>query len=694
MGVTMLFRSAGVGLVAAGSLALLVQVAHADSPVETAIKGWVASVDASPGWQATYKDLTYDAASNRAVLTGLALHNKPAGLDVSFGAVGLTGFAAAADGGFTASRITVDEGSLDVGVFKIGVSDVELNTLAMPALPALAWDPQHPFTSLVRAYAPFSRLSLTSGLIGSLGIIANNAGADSRIVYHQFRIDRWADGKIAAITAGPLTMEAPNPDGLMAMSVASVETRNIDIDAALRVFDPDRYAGGVGDGVWHTVSGLTAYHDFVVAAPGAKLTMKLVSLQDLKLRQPQHSFAGYLDQALADPNAPTSSTDTAKAAVEMASAYGIGRFGVSGLDIAAAGMDGLHLGGFNISDLSMERLGQFALDDFSTSFPDVGSFKLAHFAVGNVVLPGADAWLQAIDAGATGSGGNRLVPKPGFVEMSGLAFALANTPPITLDTLRIDMGDYVGPVATSMSADVGGLVLPVSALPPGARATFQKLGYDPLTLACRLKAKWNPADETVAVDRLAVDLKGGGGLDLSMRLGGLPRSALENPKTLSAELPNLTLKSATLTLKDDSIVGKGLDLLAEKMHAPPDRFRQQFAEAMPLILSLFVLHDPKVAALVRQSGILAKLAPVVKAFVAAPGSSVTVTLAPPAPVAFSAISAAVDSEPASLLTMLGLTATSSAAPVDSGASPAAPAPSAPDKAAPVGGDMRPSTPAQ
>ena len=38
------------------------------------------------------------------------------------------------------------------------------------------------------------------------------------------------------------------------MKVASLETHDIDIDAALRVFDPDRYSGGIGDGVWHKVT--------------------------------------------------------------------------------------------------------------------------------------------------------------------------------------------------------------------------------------------------------------------------------------------------------------------------------------------------------------------------------------------------------------------------------------------------------
>jgi hypothetical protein len=567
----------------------------------------------------------------------------------------------------------------------------------MPALPAVAWDPQHPFTSFIKIYGPFSKLAMTNGRIGLLDLIENNAGVASRVAYDQFRIDRWANGKIAAITAGPLTMEAPNPDGLIKMKVASLETRDIDIAAMLRVFDPDSYSGGIGDGVWHKVSGLTAYHDFSVDGPGLKVTMTLLSAEDFKLRQPRHSFAAFVDRMIADPDAPTEDPESMRAVVDMLSAYGLGRLGISGLDIAATGMDGFHLGGLNLSDLSIDRLGEFAIDDFAAQVEAVGSFKLGHFAIGNVALPGADALTQAILA-SQGDGNPdmaALAPKPGFIEMSGLDTAIVDAPHIALGKLRIDLADYVGTVPTTISADIGDLVMPVASLEPDAQAVFTKLGYDTLDLGYKLKANWNEAGEALNVDTLQFTMKGAGGLSVAMLLNGLPREAIEKPEVLPSILPDLSLASAKLMLQDYSIVGKGLDLLAEKMHANPEKFRQQFADAMPLLLTLFVLHDPKVAAIVRETGILATLAPVVKAFIAAPGSSITVSLAPPKPVALPAIAAAAQDEPASLVTLLGLTVDSSAKPPPDSGGARPQAPGSPDNGGtPAGGDIRPTTPAQ
>ncbi len=79
----------------------------------------------------------------------------------------------------------------------------------------------------------------------------------------------------------------------------------------------------------------------------------------------------------------------------------------------------------NVSDLSIDRLGEFAIDDFATKVADVGSVKLGHFAIGNVALPGADGLVQAMRAGQ-GSGNPdmaALAPKPGFIAMSGLETA-------------------------------------------------------------------------------------------------------------------------------------------------------------------------------------------------------------------------------------------------------------------------------
>ena len=41
---------------------------------EAVLTHWVATIDASPDWSATYRDVAYDPASDSVVLSGLAVH--------------------------------------------------------------------------------------------------------------------------------------------------------------------------------------------------------------------------------------------------------------------------------------------------------------------------------------------------------------------------------------------------------------------------------------------------------------------------------------------------------------------------------------------------------------------------------------------------------------------------------------------
>ena len=103
-----------------------------------------------------------------------------------------------------------------------------------------------------------------------------------------------------------------------------------------------------------------------------------------------------------DPNYEPDSDEDLQAVVAMVSCYGVGRTGISGLDVTATGIEGIHLGGFNISDLSVDRLGEFAINDFGAAVADQGSLRIGHFALGNMALPGAEGLLAAIRAEAAG----------------------------------------------------------------------------------------------------------------------------------------------------------------------------------------------------------------------------------------------------------------------------------------------------
>ena len=143
----------------------------------------------------------------------------------------------------------------------------------LPPDTGFAWDPARPFTSMIHAYGPLARISASAGRIGSLALTETVGGVASRIVYDNVAFKDWADGRIASVSAGPLTLDTPSDLPLITMRVAGCEATGIDIGAFLHVYDPDSYVGGVGDGVWHTAIASARYSDATIAAPGAKVTL-------------------------------------------------------------------------------------------------------------------------------------------------------------------------------------------------------------------------------------------------------------------------------------------------------------------------------------------------------------------------------------------------------------------------------------
>jgi hypothetical protein len=186
---------------------------------------------------------------------------------------------------------------------------------------------------------------------------------------------------------------------------------------------------------------------------------------------------------------------------------------------------------------------------------------------------------------------------------------------------------------------------------------LRRLGYDRIVSAFGFTADYDQVTQRITLDDLHYGIEDMGSFVMSGALTGLPFAALTDESLLEAITPQLLLEKASFTFKDDSIVGKGLDLLAGYMNAPVGMFRDQFADAMPFLLSVAVQNDPQLMAIVNKSGLFKQLTPVVRDFVANPGSSITVSLAPPSPIALQAITDAVENTPERVVEMLGLTIT-------------------------------------
>ncbi len=637
--------------------------ALADAPVETAIKDLVAAIAASPDWTAAYRNLAYDQGSDTVVLSGLSVATKNGSAKIDFESISVTGYAPGSDGGFTAKSIKADGGAVDAGPIKTAIGDVVLDDVGVPAIAGGSYDPARPFTSMIGIYSGITKAKLGHGRIGSLSLIEVLQGVTSRITYQNFEMSGLHDGKTDSMTAGPIKLETPSPDGLVGLSIASLEGSGIDMGAMLHVYDPSQYGSdGAGDLVWRPVLAHAAYKGVEMQLPGAKFAMDDFSAGDFRMRQPKHSFAPFLDLAMTHPNLSDQDMNPGarEAIIDMMSAFYLGHFGVSGIKLEAGGATQFVLDDFHVNDLSIEGLGELAFNGLAASVEGQGAMKIGHLAFGGMKFPDTELLRTAIKSAGTGGDApalpfpaTRLAPTLGFVEAGGIDVQTTDVPHVSLDKLRVDLSDYVGFVPTKVSAGLNGLDMPLDSMDRQAREGLKRLGYDRVRLDYQIKYGWDEAKEQLDLDRFDIRAAGMGGMTASAVIGGVTRAMIEHPDD-PERAQNLALVSGKLSFKDESIVGKGLGLLAEKFKAPPDKFRQQFADALPGLLLFSGLNNPTLMTALRQSGFLQKLTPAIKTFVAEPSGTITFAMTPAQPVGVAAIAEAAQKAPETLIGLLNL----------------------------------------
>lgn len=670
---------------AAAAVSIIVpQTASAEEAVEAAIRGWIAALDATPEWAASFGGLAYDPASDTALVTDLVIRAEATdgvasriGGAFSLGTLAVTGYVEGPDS-YSVRSITADNGLVEAGFMTIRLSDIAFDDFSAPYGLSFAYDESRPFSSMMKSYAEVLGIDLARARIGTVTLDQTHEGVTSRVVYRDFDIEGMADGKIARFDTGAVSMDSPTPDGLVKMTMSSIESRDTDLAAFVHVYDPDAYVNGVGDMVWRNALAYAAYNDIVMQVPGASINIGNVVVEDFKLRQPPESFVGFFDDMIARPNMPDALAErmAMRALPSMFASFSVGRFAILDTSVEAMGIDHLVVRDFHMNDFSIDGLGEFGIEGIEAVVQGQGAVELSRFAFGGITFGGYEALREIIDASMATPAPDvsNLAPQLGFVELTGLELQTPDIPRLSLERFRTDLADYVGLIPTRASAVLTGLSLPVSSITdPSARDMFRRLGYERIVSAFGFEADYDQASERITLSDLHYAIEEIGAFSVSGALTGMPLAALTDDALLERIAPQLVLERAKFTFKDDSIVGKGLDLLAGYMNAPVGMFRDQFADAMPFLLSIAVQNDPKLMAIVNQSGLFKQLTPVVRDFVANPGSSIIVSLAPPEPVALEAIGFAVENTPNRVVEMLGLTISG-----EKGSLPSSPPPAEPE----------------
>jgi hypothetical protein len=614
---------------------------------EAGMRAWVASLDASPDWSAGFQQITTEGGRT-TVVTGLTIaQEKPGGLKLRFDPIRVTGYAEPSGGGFSADDITLAGATIEIGGVSLKVGQVKASQFALPSTAGFRFDGDKPFSSMVKAYGVIANARFTQASIDRLEFNETVLGTTSAFSQGPIALGKLADGKLESIAGGPMQFDGPSKEGLVRFGLERFEAQRIDFNALIKVYDPDQYVNGVGDGVWQTVYGLASYRNLSFEVPGASFRVASATAEDLRMRQPPKPFMPYLDTMTSQPNASRDQQN--KAAVEylinILYAVGVGRMSFEGMDVSGTGLDRFRIGQFYLRNVSADGLGEISLSDMRVAVAGEASVDLGRIAFGDITFPKLATIRTAMDAAERGLDVDRLglVPTLGFFEMNALAVAIPDQGRVALDRLRLDLGGFIGPIPTAIDFDTRGLQMDLASVQnPRVRKILTDLGYSQLSLDERFNIRWNEANESLSVNNFVLAAKGAGSIGLDFQLAGLQRSAFVKLDQLADAIMRMVFTGGQLTVQDDSLVNRIIDMLAKQQGKTSADLRKEFTGALPFMLMML-----------RNPGFQAKLTPVIQAFIQNPGKLVF-TAKPKNPVPVTAIISTLEKTPEKAIDLLAV----------------------------------------
>jgi hypothetical protein len=658
------------------ALAPLAAPAHAAEPVETALIAWVDAIDASPDWRASYGSLATDAASGRATLSGLSISAEKPGFLLSADRVTIDGYAPTTDGTFAAREMDLDGLRLDAGVYSIRFDHTAIEAPVLPTTGTFAWNPDRPFGSAFAALAPLVAARANSARINTATIVETLSGIETQTTYQQVVAQGIQNGRIAAVTAGAMRTDSPTSkpgaDGatplppLVTMTAASAETRDIDLNAMLAVYDPARYVNGAGDGVWRTTVGHAAYTKVAVDVIGIAISIDSIAFDNFSLRQPKKP----LNLDAPPPSSGTPKISDAIRGLDALAPYGIGKLTVTNLDVTTPGIDRMHLDGLSLSEASTDYIGAFSATGIEAGVSGQGLVKVGLAGFTGLTLPPFALLADALDTYVGGGDVDvsSLMPPIAGVEASDVDVAVNNFPAVQLGHLKVDLGNYVDYVPTSVAASLAGANIPASLVPDDrAQKLLAKYGYDRVVLDGGGKADW-AANGDVTLRDMSLGMKGVGLVSGEADLTAPAPTDMAHMAAVASAPETVSLKSGTVSFKDDSLVEKAIGAQAAILNIDPAKFREQFAKGLPFMLMLLGNKD-----------LQAQLATVLQTFIRTPGT-ITAKATPAQPVTIAALIEAAKTAPFSLFDTLKLSITGVAGPAP--VAPPVEAPAAPQQNAP------------
>jgi hypothetical protein len=430
--------------------------------------------------------------------------------------------------------------------------------------------------------AQFSRFAASSVTIPSLSAavkLNSPALTDGDITYSGIGIKGIKDGKVATakVDSGTIayTAQVAGKSQSFTGTFANLLADHFDATAIAAMLDPQK-----GDDTFHQMYRRVSIDSYDIKSPPAlHLSLGGVVLDDVAV-QPSHFQLPALLAAMPKAGA----TPSPAQAHEM-------------LDKIAGIYEGLRLGKFETSNISIDtpqgpaklatvRLNMdhgtsdFAVEGLDARTPQ-GPLK-----AGRLALKALD-FVKLMRLSATLTPGQKpaaeqvlaLLQLVQGAEVKDLvAPSAGNNKPLSIDSLNIGWGQFVGPIPTQTHL-AAKMNIPISASDPRLQPLLAA-GIQSTKIDADLGAGWTETSETVALEPATLEIKGMAKAQARLSLTNVPRALFADPQQAAATAAQIETGVLEFTLQDLGGVDILINQYARGQSVSRDAARSAILEAI------------------------------------------------------------------------------------------------------------------
>ncbi|WP_417308166.1 hypothetical protein [Devosia sp.] len=246
-----------------------------------------------------------------------------------------------------------------------------------------------------------------------------------------------------------------------------------------------------------------------------------------------------------------------------------------------------------------------SMDDFDLSLDDGSFLKIGNFTFKNTDLSGPIALIESHEGDFTQAwfeeNWRGLIPAFDGLSFADVAFDFPAPPEegpavpgdededemaseddaamriaSSFDLLDFSFGNYVNAIPAAIGFDLTGLVveLPDDTEPGSPIPMLKAQGFDTVNLSLGAGMKWNEAEQTVAVDRILVEVDKVGRIALSGTLGNATADLFSDDDATALKAATaMTLKDLRIQLDDDGMLDMAIAAGAADSKQPEAVFR-------------------------------------------------------------------------------------------------------------------------